>query len=140
LKVNRLRGKRKLGSGVIRYQKSDIRKQEAANSNPRSAIRRQEKRDGNTEVTENGAQRAQREERKKKKQIPPLRGPARHNSARKKESGRSGPFGFAQGRRDDKCVEAGEQQPAISDQEERKRLTTEETEGPQRTQRRKKQE
>ena len=33
--------------------------------------------------------------------IPPLRGPTRHSSARKKKSGRFGPFDFAQGRRDD---------------------------------------
>ncbi len=36
------------------------------------------------------------------KQIPPLRGPTRQNTARKKISGRSGPFGCAQGRRNDK--------------------------------------
>jgi hypothetical protein len=34
--------------------------------------------------------------------VPPLRGPTRLTAARKKKSGRSGPFGFAQGRRDDK--------------------------------------
>ena len=33
--------------------------------------------------------------------IPPLRGSTRHNSTRKKKSSRSGPFGSAQGRRDD---------------------------------------
>src|SRR5271157_1901333 len=33
--------------------------------------------------------------------IPPLRDPTRHKTARKRKSGRSGPFGSAQGRRDD---------------------------------------
>jgi hypothetical protein len=34
--------------------------------------------------------------------VPPLRSPTRLTAARKRESGCSGPFGFAQGRRDDK--------------------------------------
>jgi hypothetical protein len=34
--------------------------------------------------------------------IPPLRGPTRQKAARKRKSGRYGPFGYAQGRRDDK--------------------------------------
>ena len=34
--------------------------------------------------------------------VPPLRSPTRLTAARKKKSGCSGPFGFAQGRRDDK--------------------------------------
>jgi hypothetical protein len=38
----------------------------------------------------------------REKQIPPLRGPTRHDSARRRKSGRSGPYGFAQGRRDDR--------------------------------------
>ncbi len=35
------------------------------------------------------------------KTVPPLRSPTRRNSARKKKSGHSGPFDFAQGRRND---------------------------------------
>jgi hypothetical protein len=45
------------------YQISEIRSR--ANSDRRSAIRRREKRDGNTEVTENRTQRAQREARRR---------------------------------------------------------------------------
>jgi hypothetical protein len=36
------------------------------------------------------------------REIPPLRGPTRQNSARREKSGRSGPFDSAQGRRDDR--------------------------------------
>ena len=38
----------------------------------------------------------------REKQIPPLRGPTRHKAALNRKSGRFGPFGFAQGRRDDR--------------------------------------
>jgi hypothetical protein len=41
------------------------------------------------------------------REIPPLRGPTRQNSARKRKSGRSGPFDSAQGRRDDSGEKSG---------------------------------
>ena len=51
-------------------------------------------------TSEQGERGKRKEEREK--QVPPLRGPTRHKSARRKKSGRSGPFDFAQGRRDDR--------------------------------------
>ena len=45
--------------------------------------------------------------------VPPLRGPTRHKPARRKRSGRSGPFDFAQGRRDD--GEEGEEKAPASE-------------------------
>jgi len=50
--------------------------------------------------------------------IPPLRGPTRQKTARKKKSGHSGPFDSAQGRRDDNGLHGAEMGSSVVEESE----------------------